>query len=47
MLLEIDFAKKKKKPAPPAAIVMPLYPELPKPQTKAKKKNEEHLTLSI
>jgi hypothetical protein len=47
MLLEIDFAKKKKKPAPPAAIVMPLYPEGPKPQAKKKGKDEEHLTLSI
>ncbi|HET9237816.1 MAG TPA: hypothetical protein VFO10_11225 [Oligoflexus sp.] len=47
MLLEIDFAKKKKKPAPPAAIVMPLYPGLPEPQAKKKKKDVEHLTLSI
>jgi hypothetical protein len=47
MLLEIDFTKKKKKPAPPAAIVKPLYPELPQPQLKKKKKDEEHLTLSI
>jgi len=47
MLLEIDFAKKKKKPAPPVATVMPLHPELPQPQLKKKKPDEEHLTLSI
>jgi hypothetical protein len=46
MLLEIDFAKKKKKPGPPLATVRPLYPSGQKPKT-AKKKNDEHLTLSI
>jgi hypothetical protein len=47
MLLEIDFAKKKKRPAPPVATVMPLYPELPSPEPKEKKTQDEHLTLSI
>jgi len=47
MLLEIDFAKKKKKPAPPLAPVMRLHPELPEPPSKKKKRDEEHLTLSI
>ena len=47
MLLEIDFANKKKKPTPPGATVMPLYPELPNPESKKKKAHDEHLTLSI
>ncbi len=46
MLLEIDFAKKKKKPAPPLAMVMPLHPMVPKVDP-AKKKKDEHVTLSI
>jgi hypothetical protein len=46
MLLEIDFAKKKKKPAPPMAIVMPFHPIGDKPEKK-KKKKDENLTLSI
>lgn len=47
MLLEIDFAKKKKKPEPPLATVMPLHPVDPKPEPQKKKKDEDHLTLSI
>lgn len=45
MLLEIDFAKKKKKPvpAPPIATVTSIL----KAPVKARKKKNEHLTLSI
>ncbi|WP_176736640.1 hypothetical protein [Oligoflexus tunisiensis] len=46
MLLEIDFARKKKKASRPPAIVMPLHPPVPEPG-KGKKKKAEHLTLSI
>ena len=48
MLLEIDFAKKKKKPVPPPAVVMPLATHLAeKDRKKAKKTKTDHLTLSI
>ncbi len=47
MLLEIDFAKKKKKQEPPLATVMTLFPVESKPAPQKKKKNDEHLTLSI
>jgi hypothetical protein len=46
MLLEIDFSKKKKKPAPPMGTVMPFYP-LDQKSAKKKKRKDEHLTLSI
>jgi hypothetical protein len=45
MLLEIDFALKKKKAGRPPAKVLPLPPR-PEP-LKTKKKKDEHLTLSI
>ncbi len=47
MLLEIDFAKKKKKPEQPLAPVMTLFPVESKPSPQKKKKSDEHLTLSI
>jgi hypothetical protein len=46
MLLEIDFALKKKKPGRPLATVLPLQPPRPEPE-KPKKKKDEHVTLSI
>ncbi len=50
MLLEIDFAKKKKKPAPALATVTPIRNHMAtmgSPCKSRQKKKDEHLTLSI
>lgn len=44
MLLEIDFSKKKKKPAPPLATVTQLPVSQQRPKSR---KKHEHVTLSI